>query len=85
MISSINPYFGTENANDNRYKEDIVNILQKNNGTEEISLICKDIAISRFYCMAIFISFSSLKIDTDKRRPNAHPSMHPNPFSGVFL
>jgi len=46
-MSSINPYFGTENANHNRYKEDIVNIPQKSKGTEGISLTCKDIAISR--------------------------------------
>jgi hypothetical protein len=44
IISSINPYFGTENTNDNRYKEDIINILQKNKGTEGLSLTCEDIA-----------------------------------------
>jgi hypothetical protein len=57
-ISSLNPYFGTENANDNRYKEDIVNLLQKNKGAERISLTCKDIAISgivisRFCCIPL--------------------------------
>jgi hypothetical protein len=56
MISLINLNFGTINANDIRYKEDIVRSLTKSPGTEGISLLPKDIVIShivisRVYCM----------------------------------